>query len=184
MWQATDTASLGMSSRMTEPPLGLLTHLQSLSGEVMEAGAGNNESAICGNKIKQINIFSSFMGLRVILFLCCAFITGWGQWIHRTWRKWSLYCWVMKWVVLTVYHVRPCRTIRCTVQSDPFIRLRSLGFSLIGICTLYGSLTLVFPLVRVTSPQFMCKLSMGIPYVILWLPWVTSGLSQNYTTIQ
>ena len=49
--QTTETASLGMSSQITDPPMGLLTHLQSHSRELTEAGAGNNKSVICENKI-------------------------------------------------------------------------------------------------------------------------------------
>ena len=49
--QTTDTASLGMSSRITDPPMGLLTHLQSHSRELIEPGVGNNKSVICESKI-------------------------------------------------------------------------------------------------------------------------------------
>ena len=73
MWQATDTASLGMSSQMTEPPMGLLTHLQSHSGEVTEAGAGNNKSAICGNKYQANYYLQFFCGAQdcPVPMLCC-----------------------------------------------------------------------------------------------------------------
>ena len=37
---------------MTEPPEGLLTHLQSTSCELMEAGAGSRISDICENRIQ------------------------------------------------------------------------------------------------------------------------------------
>ena len=50
MLQTTDTASLGMSSRITNPPMGLLTHLQSHSKELIEVGVGSNRSVICENK--------------------------------------------------------------------------------------------------------------------------------------
>ena len=51
MLQTIDTVSLGMSSQINEPPMGLLTHLQSHSWELIEAGAGNSKSVICENKI-------------------------------------------------------------------------------------------------------------------------------------
>ena len=54
--QSKETASLGISRRRTDPPIALLTHLQSHSCDVTEAGAGRSASAICGykNMIKQI----------------------------------------------------------------------------------------------------------------------------------
>ena len=48
--QSNETVSLGMSSLRTDPPMDLQTHLQSHSWDVMEAGAGNSESAICEYK--------------------------------------------------------------------------------------------------------------------------------------
>ena len=54
MLQSMDTVSLGMSSLITEPPMGLLTHLQSHSCELMDAGVGKSESVICENKIQAI----------------------------------------------------------------------------------------------------------------------------------
>ena len=47
-----DTVSLAMSRHMTEPPKGLLTHLQSTSCKLMEAGAGSRVSDICENRIQ------------------------------------------------------------------------------------------------------------------------------------
>ena len=51
MLQSIDTVSLGMSSWITEPPMGLLTHLQSHSWELIDAGVSNSKSVICENKI-------------------------------------------------------------------------------------------------------------------------------------
>ena len=48
--QSKETASLGISSQRTDPPMDLLTHLQSHSWDVMEAGVGRSASAICGYK--------------------------------------------------------------------------------------------------------------------------------------
>ena len=51
MLQSMDTVSLEMSSLITEPPIGLLTHLQSHSCELIDARVGKNESVICESKI-------------------------------------------------------------------------------------------------------------------------------------
>ena len=51
MLQSMDTVSLGMSNLITESPMALLTHLQSHSWELTDAGVGKSESAICENKI-------------------------------------------------------------------------------------------------------------------------------------
>ena len=51
MLQPMDTASLGMFSLITEPPIGLLTYLHSHSCELIDAGVGKNESIICESKI-------------------------------------------------------------------------------------------------------------------------------------
>ena len=48
--QSKETASHGISSLRTDPPMGLLTHLQSHSCDVMEAGAGKSASTICEYK--------------------------------------------------------------------------------------------------------------------------------------
>ena len=48
--QSKETASRGISSLRTDPPMGLLTHLQSHSCDDMEAGAGRSASAICEYK--------------------------------------------------------------------------------------------------------------------------------------
>ena len=48
--QSSDTLSLGMSIHITEPPKGLLIHLQLHLLLFIEEGARSNESAICGNK--------------------------------------------------------------------------------------------------------------------------------------
>ena len=49
--QTTETAFLGISDWITDPPMGLLTHLQSHSRELIEAGVGSNRSVICENKV-------------------------------------------------------------------------------------------------------------------------------------
>ena len=51
MLQSMDTVFLEMSSLITEPPMGLLTHLQSHSYELIDAGVGKSESVICESKI-------------------------------------------------------------------------------------------------------------------------------------
>ena len=51
MLQSMDTVSLGMSNLITELPMALLTDLQSHSWELIDAGAGKSESAICESKI-------------------------------------------------------------------------------------------------------------------------------------
>ena len=48
--QLNETASQGISSLRTDPPMGLLTHLQSHSCDVMEPGVGKSASAICEYK--------------------------------------------------------------------------------------------------------------------------------------
>ena len=86
MLQSMDTVSLGMSNLITESPMALLTHLQSHSWELTDAGVGKSESAICESKIhiRLSNIF--FYGVCVGLSLClCYHYWMWamGSWTLR-----------------------------------------------------------------------------------------------------
>ena len=77
MLPSNETASLGISSLRTEPPMGLLTHLQSHSGDVMDAGAGRSESAICEYKILDYITFI-LLGSGLSFSLGCVVITRCG----------------------------------------------------------------------------------------------------------